>query len=73
MQFITRTPEQCGDAEVAAISRLAGLGFCQGDTPAMRQDTINHIEASDSVTCALDDGEMVAFAMVRGCLWRACA
>lgn len=70
MEFITKTPQQFTKLDVDQLSHLAGIGFGQGDTAQMRADSINHIKACDTIQLAQCDGELVAFAMTRSCLWR---
>lgn len=70
MNIRTRCPDQLSSIDTDHIVRLAGIGFGQGDTPEMRKDAMHHIMASDYVQTAHDDQHLVAFAMVRSCLWR---
>lgn len=70
MEFITKTPQQLSTEEIASIATLAGIGFGQGDTAAMRADSIAHINGSDSLQLCHDDGTLVAFSMAKECLWR---
>ncbi len=70
MDIITKTPQQFNEQDIDQLSCLAGIGFGQGNTPEMRADSLNHIYASDTIQLALADGELVAFAMTRRCLWR---
>lgn len=70
MEFIKKTPNQFTERDVDQLSHLAGIGFGQGDSPAMRQDSVNHINASEQIQLVRDNSELVAFSMVRSCLWR---
>lgn len=70
MEFITKTPNQFTERDVDQLSHLAGIGFGQGDSPAMRQDSINHINASEHIQLVSTNNELVGFSMVRSCLWR---
>lgn len=70
MKYSIKTPDQMSARDIDQLAHLAGIGFGQGDTPAMRQDALDHIRASDQTQLAYDGGEMVAFAMTRRCLWR---
>ena len=72
MEFTTKTPNQFTDHDIDQLAHLAGIGFGQGDTPAMRQDTMQHIADSDTIQLAHDEEQLVAFSMTRRCLWRAC-
>lgn len=70
MKYSIKTPEQMRARDVDQLAHLAGIGFGQGDTPGMRQDTLDHIAASEQTQLVHDGGELVAFAMTRECLWR---
>ena len=70
MNIRTRCPDQLSSIDTDQIVRLAGIGFGQGDTPEMRKDAMHHIMASDYVQTAHDNQHLVAFAMVRRCLWQ---
>ena len=73
MRITTKTPEQFTKSDVDQLAYLAGIGFGQGDSAKMREDTENHIHAADMVQLAHVREELMAFSMIRGCLWRACA
>lgn len=70
MNITTRCPNQLSSTDTDHIARLAGIGFGQGDTPEMRQDALHHIRTSDYIQTAYDKHQLVAFAMVRRCLWQ---
>lgn len=70
MEIITKTPHQCTEEDVRKLSRLAGIGFGQSDTPAMHQDSLNHIAAANYIQLSYQAGELLGFAMLRSCLWR---
>ena len=70
MRITTKTPEFITDRDIDQLSHLAGIGFGQGDSEEMRKDSEEHIHAADIVQMAYDDEQLVAFSMVRGCLWR---
>lgn len=55
---------------VDQISTLAGIGFGQGNTEEMRQDTLDHISACDELQVVHDATGLIAFSMMRRCLWR---
>lgn len=70
MEIITKTPLALNERDITQLTQLAGIGFGQGDTPAMRQDTLEHVQAADQIQFSYDDGQLVGFAMMRSCLWR---
>jgi len=70
MEIISKTATRLSSADVNRIAILAGLGFGQLDTSALRQDTQNHIDASDKILLAYDGDGLVAFSMTRRALWR---
>ncbi len=70
MNITTYCPDKLSTRQIDQIAELAGIGFGQGNTASMRQDTRRHIIASDYIQTAHDGEQMVAFAMVRRCLWQ---
>lgn len=70
MEIITKTPTECTEQDIDELSHLAGIGFGQGDTPAMRQDSLQHVQAADHIQFARTDERLAGFAMTRSCLWR---
>ena len=70
MEITSKTPGQLTSTDTDAVARLAGLGFDHRDTNALRRDTQNHIDASDSILLAHDGSELIAFSMTRRALWR---
>lgn len=73
MRSTTKTPEQFTDSDVDQLAHLAGIGFGQGGSADMREDSMRHIAAADMVQLVHENNELMAFSMVRGCLWRASA
>lgn len=73
MRTTTKTPEQFTNKDVDQLAHLAGIGFGQGDSVQMREDSISHIQTADMVQLVHDGGGLMAFSMIRGCLWRASA
>lgn len=71
MRISTKLSGKLHSQEIDQIAELAGVGFGSGDTAEMYDDTIRHIEASEYIQLAHDDGEIRGFSMVRSCLWRA--
>lgn len=72
MRITTKSPELFTDRDTDQLSHLAGIGFGQGDSDEMRRDSEEHINAADFIQMTHDDDRLVAFTMVRGCLWRQC-
>lgn len=70
MEYSTKTPNDITEQDVDQLAHLAGIGFGQGDSPAMREDSINHIAGSEYIQLAHYNNELVGFSMVRRCLWR---
>lgn len=70
MKYSIKTPDQMSGHNIDQLAHLAGIGFGQGDTPAMRQDTLDHVMASEQTQFVHEGGDLVAFAMTRECLWR---
>ena len=57
--------------EARDMNRLAAAGFEQSEDD-MLEDTTNHIVGADEMQLLYDEDErMSAFALYRGCLWRA--
>lgn len=72
MEIITKSTERLTDGDIDEVSRLAGIGFGQGDTPQMRQDTLEHFKLADYVQLGTLNGELVGFSMYRRFFWRTC-
>jgi hypothetical protein len=70
MKTISYQPHQLSKHDVESIAHLAGIGFGQGDTPDMLEDTVKHINAADSIVLAKEGETLAAFSMVREYLWR---
>lgn len=70
MRISTKTSGELHAKEIDQIAKLAGIGFGSGTTDEMYEDTVQHVEASDFIQLAHDDGKLRGFSMVRGCLWR---
>lgn len=70
MRITTKTPEFFTDRDTDQLSHLAGIGFGQGDSNEMRKDSEEHIHAANFIQMTHDDDRLVAFSMVRECLWR---
>ena len=59
------------DQEARDMNRLAAAGFEQSEDD-MLEDTTSHIVGAEEMQLLYDDNErMSAFALYRGCLWRA--
>ncbi|MCA9340691.1 MAG: hypothetical protein KDA17_07275, partial [Candidatus Saccharibacteria bacterium] len=56
--------------EMREIAHLAGIGFGQGDSPAMFDDTLSHISDSDTIMLARHEGQLAGFSMAKRYLWR---
>lgn len=69
MEITSKTPRQLTSTDNDAVVRLVGLGFGHHDTSSLRQDTQNHIDASDNLLLAYDGSRLVAFSMTRRALW----
>ena len=72
MRYTIKNIEQCTTMEMNQLTHLAGVGFGQGDSPTMQQDTSAHINVAETIQYAYDGDELVAFSLVRSCLWRSC-
>lgn len=70
MDYFIKTPDQMTMRDIDQLVHLAGIGFGQGDTPEMYQDTMEHLRASEQTQMLYNGHELAAFAMTRRCLWR---
>lgn len=70
MRITTKTPEQFTGSDIDQLAHLAGIGFGQGDSEEMYQDSVEHIRSSELVQLAHSDNELIAFSMIQSCLWR---
>ena len=64
------TPTQLDANQELAINSLASRGFGQEESPAMLQDTREHLANANFIQQAYDEDKMVGFAMYRRVLWR---
>lgn len=71
MRSSTQYPYEFSSKELDEVAHLAGLGFGNTNSSAMQQDAYAHVMAADSVQLVHDEERLVAFSMVRSCLWRA--
>ena len=72
MEILTKTPHQLGPGDAVDIAKLAGIGFGQGDTLEMYEDSLAHIYGCDSLQLCYDESGIIAFSMAKECLWRPC-
>lgn len=70
MRIHLETADALTPAKEQTINTLASRGFGQAETPAMLQDTQEHLASADYIQQAFDNDRMVGFALYRRCLWR---
>lgn len=70
MRMHIETPTQLGVNQELAINSLASRGFSQEESPAILQDTREHLASADFIQQTYDQDKMIGFAMYRRVLWR---